>query len=375
MAQTSVKGKQSGPTIVHLIVSLDRGGCETQLLRLLPATHTFRHVIITLRQPGELAERFRLQGIEVLCLHQKALWHLGAYLRLRQWLGELQPSLIMTYLVHADLVGRLVVPRLGRYRVVSSLRTTHNFGKFWMARLFERATRSLAWQYVASSIAVKQLYVGHLGVAAQKITVIPNGIEVDRFTTVTNIDAARRELGLKAGRFVVIIVANLHASKGHRDLFLAFDKLWQQHNGCDLLVVGDGQERKALNELACCLASSDSIHFLGRRTDVPTLLRLGDVFVLPTRFEGMSNAILEAMAAERPIVVSDIPENRQITRHAFFVPIGSVDQLGEVLMDLYNNPEKGRRLAAAALKDVRNRYDIHVIARAWKTFYNQAIKQ
>ena len=144
----------------------------------------------------------------------------------------------------------------------------------------------------------------------------------------------RESLSIKADNFIIICVANLHINKGHRYLLEAFETVYQEHPATRLLIVGDGVEYNNLKNQIKEFQSKNNITFLGRRTDVPELLKISDCFVLPTLFEGQSNAIMEAMASGLPIITTDIPENQALIddKHSgILVPIKSSDELVHAL--------------------------------------------
>lgn len=296
--------------ILHIIQSLGNGGCENMLLRTLPLVSDFEHIVVTLKEPGELAPKFISAGITVETVHYEHPLSLSGIHRLRETVRKKNPDIIITYLFHADMLGRLALRGTTKAPIVPFLRTTYNHPRYQIARLFERLTKPLAWRYLANSEAVKDFYIRHIGVAAEKITVIPNGIDTETFDHLTPDPELRESLNLTPDDFVIICVANLHPNKGHRYLLEAFESLWSKFPHIKLLLVGDGEERQSIEMMIRSSHSKNAIRLLGRRDDVPALLKLSHLFVLPTLFEGQSNAILEAMAAGIPVITTDIPENR-----------------------------------------------------------------
>ena len=305
--------------IIHIIQSLGNGGCENMLLRMLPLLNAFEHTIITLKEPGELAPKFATAGITVKTI---------PWIQLQKKVIKESPDIIITYLFHADMLGRLFL-RFQDTPVIPFLRTTYNHPKYLIARILEWITKPLVNHYLANSKAVKDFYVKRIGVSSEKITAIPNGIDIEYFDSIIPDPALRKSLGINPDDFVIICVANLHVNKGHKYLLEAFEQLSSStlpthcHPGLDLgsipsspkqnlklLIVGDGPEKENLEQKIKNYQTKKDILFLGKRSDVPHLLRISNLFVLPTLFEGMSNAIMEAMATGLPVITTDIPENR-----------------------------------------------------------------
>lgn len=357
--------------ILHLIQSLESGGCENMLLRTLPLLTDFEHHIITLKKLGELAPQFSEHGITITCVHLQSFWNIRGYWRLLKEIRAWEPDLVLTYLFHADAIGRLFLRRKLKVPILPFLRTTYNDSRYLIARLFERWSAPWVRHYLANSNAVKKFYVEHSHIQESKITVIENGIDLQVFENASPNESLKKELGIPPGDIILISVANLHPNKGHRYLLEAFEQVYKEHKNIHLLLVGDGLERGQLITQTNSLVSKDRIHFLGKRPDVPRLLRMSHIFVLPTLFEGMSNAILEAMAARLVVITTNIPENREILENGksgLLVKTADAGELGSVLERLLENPLEGRELAQKAQETVRRRFSLPGIAEKWKDY-------
>lgn len=164
--------------------------------------------------------------------------------------------------------------------------------------------------------------------------------------------ALRQELGLPADAFLALTVARLHVQKAHDVLIRAAASLARRHPRVHLVWAGTGEIGDRLKTQVAESGLADRVHMLGHRTDVvETLLPASDVFVLPSLFEGMPFAALEAMAAGLPSVLSDIGPHREIAtdgREALLVPVGNSDALANALERLLTNPEVAEAMGAAA---------------------------
>lgn len=342
--------------VLHLIRSLNRGGCEQMLLRTLPHLPQFSHHILTIDRPGELTGEFRNLGISVTPLI--------SFLNLKKDLKNIQPDVIITYLFHADLVGRVFITPFTRYKVVPFLRTTYNSTRYLPARIFEWLTKPLVSHYLANSQAVKDYYVSHLGVASKKITVIPNAIDQKSFSSVSRDLKLRRSLGISDSDFVFICVANFHPNKGHLYLLKAFKDLSALKPSLKLLLVGNGKTRHQF--------PSKVVH-LGSRKDVPQLLKISDAFVLPTLFEGMSNAILEAMAIGLPVITTNIPENLNLCQDektALLVRPMSVSDLKIAMSRISTDQSLREALGQRAKALISHNYAFPRVVKLWESFLN-----
>ncbi len=359
--------------VVHLIRTLEVGGCEMALLRMLPLTNdTFEHIIVTLEDQGILAERFKNEHITVIALMQRNLLDAWSYVRLRHIIKDISPDLIITHLLHADIVGRLYVQYIVRCNVISSIVTTYNFKGYWAARVFERLTKGIAKGYMANSSSVKETYVTRFHVREHKITVVPRGIDIDSFSNINNAQPLQKELGISPSDFVIICVANLHPNKGHRYLFTAFEMLFMTHPHSKLLIVGTGREKENLLSQISDYQSKNAILFLGKRDDVANLLQISHVFALPTFFEGMSNAIMEAMASGLPIVTTNIPENKELVTHnktGFLCPPGDSVCLTKMIEQLMGDKSVAYSLGKNGNEEMRERYNLQTTSNLWKSYF------
>ncbi|MBA4317325.1 MAG: hypothetical protein C0412_02890 [Flavobacterium sp.] len=350
--------------IVHLIQSLDNGGCENMLLRTLPLVNKFDHIIITLRNGGELAKLFQEKGITVISINQNNLVDINSYRRLLNTIKSLNPNLIITYLFHADLVGRIVLQSVQKIKVIPFLRTTYNHKKYWQARLFEKISKGWVTQYLANSESVRDYYVKQIGVEKNKVTVIPNGIDTDYYNKIPKDQTLRKELGFHNNDIVLICVANLHVNKGHKLLLKAFEDLYKTHRNIKLLLIGDGAEKENLQKQIKNYNSKNCVFFLGKRNDVPKLLKISDIFVLPTLFEGMSNAIMEAMASGVPVAVSDIKENKELlgeTGGYYFQTNNSV-AISRAIETILISSEEAHKIALNGKEIISKKYDQYLVA-------------
>lgn len=365
--------------ILHIIQSLGNGGCENMLLRTLPLLDDFEHKIITLKEPGELAQKFISAGITVETVCCSNPLDIPGVLRLRKLIQKENPDSIITYLFHADILGRIVLRNYAP--VIPFLRTTYNHPKYLIARLFEWLTASLVAQYLANSEAVKDFYVQHIGITPEKIIVIPNGIDTKYFDSITPDPELRKSLGISPDDFVIICVANLHINKGHRYLLEAFEALHSDHNKAlstiqpfkaKLLLVGDGAERESLRQQIKNYTSEKNILFLGRRTDVPQLLKISDCFVLPTLFEGMSNAIMEAMACSLPVITTDIPENHELIKHektGILIPTKDSSSLIKAIDGFVNDGQRRKNIGENAKRRISVNFDTKIVVSKLTQFF------
>jgi glycosyltransferase involved in cell wall biosynthesis len=228
-----------------------------------------------------------------------------------------------------------------------------------------------------ASDAVGAYLVDKAGVAPDRVRVIYNGVDVERFGQLHDGAAKRRELGIPADAWVIGLVANLRPQKNHEALLRALAKLRPAVPEAWLVLVGDWERRPVLEALADTLGIRDRVRFLGCRLDVPELYPVFDVYCLPSHYEGMPLTVLEAMSAGKPVVATRVVGIREIIvdgETGLLVPPDDPAALAQALLRVRRDAALGQRLAAAArtyvhahgrLEDMVERYaDLyaHVLA-------------
>ena len=208
------------------------------------------------------------------------------------------------------------------------------------------------------------------GVPAQKIIELANGVEIDEIKAKTDY-ALHHPARL-------IYVGRLHQQKGLNILMVAFQKLLQQQPQRQLCLqlVGDGPFRAELERLTDRLVLTQHVEFVGETDQVFQYLRMADIFVLPSNVEGLSNALLEAMASGLPVVVSNIPGNAEVVTDGknglLFAP-GEPNALAQCLHGLVEQPNLRARLGTTARQVVKDKYSLTAIADRYIALYQEML--
>ena len=336
--------------VIHYTDARAYGGAEHALAILvehLPAdlwTSTLVHhepdpIAPLLRRMAELG----VETIEVPRITRRNPWRTAA---LARRLREARPAVF-----HAHLPWELsaeyatVAGRLAGARVVATHQLfvgTPGRRARYVPRLLART--GVVSRYISVSNDVAENVVGRLGVPRRLVTVVHNAVPIPE-TIARNADLRDELLAGESGPLVVT-TAQLRDYKGHRHLLTAARSV----PNAVFAFLGEGPERQPLEEQAARDGVSGRIRFLGHRSDVPAILQAADVFVLPSLNEGLPLAAIEAMAAQLPVVATDVGGTREIVHDGvtgLLVPPADPDALAGALRRLVREPDLARVLAAA----------------------------
>ena len=290
--------------ILHIIGSLPPNGAERVLLDLVRHLDPTRFdpVVCCLQAGGALLKEFEAAGIRVIVLRKRSRWDVSIVGQLRRVIAQERPALVHTHLFTADAWGRAAALLAG----IPAICTAHSSDPWrrWHQRLADGMLSRLTARVVAVSDQVARSRRSRERVPRARLTTIENGIDVGRFDPMVDTTTLRLALGLPEGLSTIGIVGRLHPAKGHSDLLEATRLLMDEGRRVVVLVVGEGQLRDELGGMVRRLGLSATVRFLGRRTDVPEILALLDVYAMPSRWEGLPIGLLEAMAMARPIVAT-----------------------------------------------------------------------
>jgi len=227
--------------------------------------------------------------------------------------------------------------------------------KRYAHHLLYRLASRLVNGFIAVSDEVKEAMVEIIGPIQDKITVIRNGVDVKRYGQPVDKARVQSQLGLGDNARLIAVVGTLGEPKGHRYLVEAMATVAPQYPDVHVLFVGDGHLKEELQAQVENLNLGQQIHFLGNRHDVPDLLAASELFVLPSLWEGLSMALLEAMAAGKPIVATAVSGTTQVMipgETGLVVSPGESQALAEAIIQLLADPAQAQMMGQAAKQRV-----------------------
>jgi len=360
------------PLAVSLVITeLDPGGAEKALVALATGLDRRRWSpgVIALGPEAGLAAAARSAGLDVVCLGVDPRRPLRAVARLAGALRRQRPALVQSFLFHANVAARLAAPMAGAPWVVGGLRVAER-GQRWHLRI-DRLTARLSAGSVCVSEGVRRFSRESGGWPDDRLAVIPNAVDPGPFDRAEAV--SRVSLGVPPGATLALFVGRLAGQKGLPVLIDAAARVAAVRPGWHLALAGDGPLRGWLrHRLAADPALAGRVHPLGPRADVPGLLKSADLLVLPSLWEGMPNAVLEAMAAGRAVVASAVEGSEDLVtpgRTGWLVPPGEPGPLADALLDADADPDRLRRYGAEARARVAAEFTpeaaVHAYERLW----------
>jgi glycosyltransferase involved in cell wall biosynthesis len=295
--------------VLHVITGLEAGGAEVQLAMLV--RHT-RHEpdVLTLYNPGSVAEQIRADGIRVRDLGMTRNTQLGALLRLRSIIAEGRYDVVHTHLYRAQIYARPAARLAGTPVVVT---TEHSIGETHIER--RKMTSGVRRLYLGSelfsdaTIAVSDVVRERLilwGVRARKITVIPNGLETDALAFDPAVrERSREQFGIGPNTYVIGALGRIDENKRVELTVEAAAPLLGER--CKILVIGRGDHRTEVEAAAARLGVADHVIFGGFQPDTAAMMAAFDLYVASSVQETFGLAILEAMASGLPVAYTVCP--------------------------------------------------------------------
>lgn len=366
--------------VMLLAIGLGVGGTETHIVELASRLDRSRFTVTVcaLKPGGTMAQELKKRGVRVLSLDGTGKLDARVIVRLFKLFRAEQPDVVQAFLFWANIAARACGHILRAFPVISSYHD-EIISEGWLMRLVDRLTLNWTNRIVCCSDAVSRSVASRIGGSIEHCTIIPFGVDIDQFESAAA--ATRRELGLQDDGNVIGTVCRLvEPKKGLRILLQAMAELAKRHGQppCQLVIVGDGPARHELELLREQLGLSSWIVFAGSRRDIPRVLHALDAFVLPSLYEGFGIAILEAMAAGKPVIataVGGIPEFVLSGETGLLVESGNVEALADAIDHLLNHPQQAQTMGDRGRARAQEQYRISEIVRRHEQVYTDCLTQ
>ncbi len=362
-------------TVLHLSTSSGPGGAERMISTLTAALNQgqFR-IIVGLFRPGWLQEECEALGVRTSVMPLAGRFNVQWFRACFRLLRRERVALIHAHEFSAILCGWIVAMLAG----VPFVATVHGKNYFW-----EKLRRRVAYRLVSRqgtmvvvSQDLKRFVCDKVGVAEKRVQVIYNGVAPAQTVSDEEVWKCKAELGVLGCYPVLGVVGSLYPVKGHRFFLEAMPELLRRWPQARLLVIGRGELDVALKEQAQQLAIGANVHFLGMRQDVPRLLSVLDAFVLPSLSEGLSLALLEAMASGKPVVATLVGGNPELIDHGrtgFLVQPENANDLAANLVKLLSDPGMMQQFGRQAAGRVQQHFSMGQMVDRYRNLYARSL--
>jgi len=384
----------TAPThVLHLIDDLSFGGAQKLLAAFadrLPKDR-YRMTVCALQPDCQIRKELELRGIEVFCLNRERPGIVSplrfiayVYSNIRDVVDICKRrhiDIIHCHLSDAEYIGAVAK---GLRRIKTVYATNHypflpeGRSKADPRNCLRKILYGFLYNHcldhvIAVSEDVYKVLQEHYGVKPDNMTIITNGIDIKQFCGKQPSAQLRSSLHLDGDQTVIGTIGRLHFQKGQKFLIAAVRHLVSRGYPVVLLLAGDGTLREELEAQTEACGLQKHIRFLGARSDTAEILALTDIFVFPSLYEGTSLALLEAMAAGKPIVASDIPGTAAVITHGHngcLVPPADSGALADAVADLIGHPKRAEEFGRRAYQAVQDRFDIKDTIAAHESLWN-----
>ncbi len=363
-------------TILYLSTSSGPGGAERVINNLTASLNPERfRAILCLFRPGWLQERSESCGIRTFILPTHGMTDWRWAIQFKRLLRQEQVDLIHAHEFDANVQGAFVAALSG----VPLVATVHGKNYYW-----ERLRRRLAYRWVsrrATMVAVsedlKQFIVEKVGISSSRVKVLYNGVDVLPQCDRAEVEKFRKDLGLPVSHKIVGVVGNLYPVKGHQYLIDAIPSILKKCPETSFVFAGRGQLEEELRAQVCRLGVKERVIFLGLRQDIPRILGVIDVFVLPSLSEGLSMAILEAMIVGKPVVATQVGGNPELVLNGetgFLVPPKDSQALTSSVVTLLTNRQQAAEFSERGKYRAEGQFSLRTMVRAYESLYDECLE-
>lgn len=371
--------------VVHIVHRFDTGGMENGMVNLFNtlSRERFRHTVVALTDYSDFRHRITAQPVEFHALNRAPGHGLGWTVRLWKLLRRLEPDLVHTRNL-AALEAQFVTAAAG---IRATVHGEHGrdvfdlYGQNWKYNLLRRAARPFVSNYIAVSRDLESWLRLAIRVSPRKVHQIYNGVDSARFHPREGVRPDVLPPGF-AGEHTVVFgsVGRMVEVKDYPALVRAFIRLQQQYpdaaDRARLVIVGEGPARATCGELLQAAGLAHRAWLPGERHDIAAIMQALDVFVLPSKNEGISNTILEALASGLPVIATAVGGNLELVEggaNGRLVRSGDVDDMAQALLAYLDMPARIAEQGANARRHAEQRFSIPAMAEAYAAVYDQTL--
>jgi glycosyltransferase involved in cell wall biosynthesis len=373
LAMAEKKEKRTAPrkdekiSIFLIIATLDRGGAERQLVELAKRLNRgkYRPVVGCLRRKGPLGSELEQAGIRVFSPGKRGKFDPFLILRLAFLLRREKPQIVHTWMFTANTHARISAILAGVPVIIAAERSVDR-GKRWYHFLIDRLLLGFTDMVVVVSEGTRRFYRHKALISNRKMRVITNGVDYEKFSEYQPVSLPDGDLVLACGRLI--------AAKGFVCFIQAIRLVHRQIPEAKFIILGEGPERKRLEEEISRLELDKIISLPGEVGDVRPYLSSSVLFVLPSLFEGTPNVVLEAMAAGKPVVATRIEGSAEVViegETGLLVPPLKPEPLAGAIFSLLKDRALCEKMGRAGQERVKRYFTMEKMVKSYEELYQK----
>lgn len=346
--------------ILLICSNLSYAGAQRQMLVLAKGLNKKYNVIVcSISSNTSLISEYQKNEIPVIIIG-KRMREFGVIVNsLFQIVKKNNIQIIYSFLAGANFLSRIIKIIIPSVKVISSERLSNNKAG-WIKKFYEKILSKYTNLYIANSNAGKMDLVNNFNFAKNRIKVIHNGIDINRFE---QIKAPKMDVDI-VGKLNIVMIGRIKPQKNHEMFLDVADSICQKYTNVNFISVGDhskkntGYYEKIMKKYNKMIMKKN-IYFVGARSDIPSILSIADISILTSHREGCSNAVLESMYAKCPLVVTDVGDNKMMlsdVNQNFVTKRYDVPDMVNKLSTLIENPDLRKKIGEANFKKAKNEF-------------------
>lgn len=361
--------------VAYLIGHLNMGGAENLVVRLAKKVkeNGINPIIITIKGNGPLEEQLKNNNIEVISLNLNKKFSIFGIYKLYKIIKEKKVEVIHTHSFNGHFYGTLVAKLLG----VRSIHTEHSLisDEIWYQSFINKLIGRFNYKIVAVSELVYESIIQNKIYNKNKTCIINNGVDTAYFNSCISNEEKKelkKQIGINEKDFVLTTVAGFRVEKNHNAFLDIFREIVNDNINIKWLLVGDGYLRKEILQKIKDLNLENNVICLGLREDIKEILNITDIFVLPSKYEGLSLALLEAMACNNTAVVTNVGGNGQLIKdgvNGFLVELNDLGCYKEKIKKLYEDRDMLEEFKHKSFEIVNNSYSFEETVSQYINYY------
>jgi len=350
--------------ICFLINCFSLGGAQTflyNLIKNLDKKH-FTVTVISIKKEGPLYKKFKKMPITVHSLNVNSKMDFLSIFRLYKLLKIISPDILHTHLFYAHLMGRLVSICF-EFKTINTIHNTLHYGK--IKKFLIKITDFLTDLNIVICHKIKNIMIDEKISRNDKIIVISNGVDLKQFQTKLlkkEKEQLMKKLNIKRYDKVLLTVGRLEKPKGYQNLLKSVALLKKHYNNFILLIAGEGKDREIIEKQIETHSIKNNVKLLGQRDDVDQLLKISDLFVMSSLWEGLPIALLEAMASGSVIIstaVGGISEVIKNYDNGILIQPNSPKKMAETFLEVFKKDSLELiKMGKNAQKTIENYYQL-----------------